>query len=119
MNLVRIEAKDGIVFTVERNTAESIRLIAEMLEFYGFSGDDDETIPLQQIDSNVLEAILKWAEFHQSEEQSEEYCRCFNRHFLAENKNILHKVISIAKFLGCQPLFELICKHMVLEILGE
>lgn len=119
MTLVRIEARDGIVFTVNRSTVESIRLIDEMIECCGLSGDDNETIPLRKIDPNILEPILKWAEYYQNEEPSEASSRSFNRRFLAEHEEILFELINISNFLGCESLFELLCKHMAAKISGK
>lgn len=66
---VKLQSKDGDVFTVKIEVAKASRTIATMLEDLGY--EDDDIVPLPNVDTRILKKVLAWAEHHVEEADEE------------------------------------------------
>ena len=67
MTKIRLESNDGEIIPVEVDIAKEMVTIKTMLEDLGINEeaeDENDVVPLPNVDSNVLKKIIEWAEHH-------------------------------------------------------
>lgn len=114
MGLVKLKSSDSKLFEVDRNVLKNFKMIEEMLHVIGLDEPNIDVIPLKQINSTILEIILKWAEYQQlhtkpsTAELSE-----FKRKFVDTcDKQQIFEIINAANFLGAEALSELLINEI-------
>lgn len=69
MSFFKLESSDKEIFEVEPKVIECFGIIKIMFEDLGF--DENDVIPLPNINSEILRLVLKWAEHHKDDKKIE------------------------------------------------
>ena len=76
MATIKLQSSDGETCKVDLEIAKESMTIKTMLEDLGIEGDqNEEVVPLPNVDSKVLNKVIKWATHHKNNpvEIKEEY----------------------------------------------
>ncbi|KAL1509885.1 hypothetical protein ABEB36_004556 [Hypothenemus hampei] len=129
MPQIKLESSDGEVFPVDVKVAKVSTTLKTMLEDLGMEDDDDETVPLPNVNAAILRKVLEWCKFHQddppvTEEEEDEDKRCDNipdwdREFLNVDQGTLFELISAANYLNIKGLMNVSCKTVANMIRGK
>jgi len=128
MTIIKLKSSDNEVFEVEEKVIRISQTIKTMLDDLGICEDDTEPIPIQNVSSNILAKILKWAEQHQDDEpetpESDEDKRAEDIHpwdadFLKVDQSTLFELILAANYLDIKGLLDAACKTVANMIRGK
>jgi S-phase kinase-associated protein 1 len=72
MPSIELKSNDGYSFYVDVQVANMSRTIKTMLEDLGMDENDDEVIPLPNVESEQLKLVIEWAEHHRNDPPREE-----------------------------------------------
>jgi len=62
---VKLISSDGVEFVVDREIVQNSTVLAQMFDLTaGSSGEVEETIPMQEVDSKMLKLVLEWSTHH-------------------------------------------------------
>lgn len=121
--MIKLKTSDRKKYIVNRTILKSFKMVDDMIECMGLNAVNSGSIPLKQVSSTVLEIILKWVEHYQNYQRNNtdssettDALTDFDCKFIAENDDYLFEIINAANFLGVEPLFEILCKHMASEL---
>jgi len=100
-----------------------------MLEDLGMSEDDEEEpIPLPNVNGSVLKKVLEWASFHQDdppvnedenpEKRTDDICS-WDTEFLKVDQGTLFELILAANYLDIKGLLDVTCKTVANMIRGK
>ena len=125
MPMLKLQSSDGDDFEVEKVVACMSKTIKTMLEDLG---DDDEVIPLPNVNSKTLKLVKKWAEHHQndpapddddSKEKRTDDISDWDKSFLNLDKVDLFELILAANYLDMKGLLDATCKTVANMIKGK
>ncbi|XP_031633893.1 S-phase kinase-associated protein 1-like [Contarinia nasturtii] len=129
MPVIRLQSSDGEVFNVETNVAKVSGTIKTMLEDCGMEEEDDTTVPLQNVDSNILGRVLEWAKHHQNDPiptddddnkvKRTDDIPAWDVDFLNVEQGILFELILAANYLDIKGLMDSACKTVANMIKGK
>ena len=123
--MLKLQSSDGDDFEVEKVVACMSKTIKTMLEDLG---DDDEVIPLPNVNSKTLKLVKKWAEHHQndpapddddSKEKRTDDISDWDKSFLNLDKVDLFELILAANYLDMKGLLDATCKTVANMIKGK
>ena len=127
MPMLKLQSSDGEDFEVEKVVACMSKTIKTMLEDLDI-GDDDEVIPLPNVNSKTLKLVKKWAEHHQndpapddddSKEKRTDDISDWDKSFLNLDKVDLFELILAANYLDMKGLLDATCKTVANMIKGK
>ena len=125
MPMLKLQSSDGDDFEVEKVVACMSKTIKTMLEDLG---DDDEVIPLPNVNSKTLKLVKKWAEHHQndpapddddSKEKRTDDISDWDKSFLNLDQVDLFELILAANYLDMKGLLDVTCKTVANMIKGK
>ena len=64
MSFLKLQSSDGEVFQVETQIAKQSNTIRTMLEELGMGDDDDEAIPLPNVNATILKKVISCQSQH-------------------------------------------------------
>ena len=64
MTFLKLQSSDGEVFQVETQIAKQSNTIRTMLEELGMGDDDDEAIPLPNVNATILKKVISCQSQH-------------------------------------------------------
>lgn len=67
MPFIKLQSSDGEVFEVDVEIAKCSVTIKTMLEDLGMDEDEDEIVPLPNVNSAILRKVIQWATFHKDD----------------------------------------------------
>lgn len=121
MGLIKLKSSDSKVFEVDRVVLKNFKMIEEMLDVIGLNEQNINVIPIKQINSTILEIILKWAEHQQQQMHTEQstddelsdQLSEFEQKFVdsCDEKQIF-EIINAARFLGAEALSDMLIKEI-------
>lgn len=122
-NKVKLQSADGDIFEVEIKVAKSFGIIKSLVDALGIDETIEETIPIMNVSTHILELVLKFAEYHQDDEEpinlKEEPISKWDSEFLKVDKSILYDLTLAANFMDIQSLYDLTCKTVANMIRGK
>lgn len=67
MPSIKLSSSDGEVFTVEVEIAKQSNTIKTMLEDLGMDEEDDEAVPLPNVNAAILKRVIQWCTYHKDD----------------------------------------------------
>ena len=64
---IKLQSSDGEVFEVDVDIAKCSVTIKTMLEDLGMDEDEEEVVPLPNVNSAILRKVIQWATFHKDD----------------------------------------------------
>lgn len=64
---IKLQSSDGEIFEVDVEIAKASNTIKTMLEDLGMDEDDDEAVPLPNVNAAILKKVIKWATQHKDD----------------------------------------------------
>ena len=122
MPLFRLMSSDGVIFTVDSDIVNQLTTIKTMIDDLG-EGDDDELIPLPNVEAVILEKIILWASHHKNDDnvegETDDDISEWDSEFLKVDQKTLFGLILAANYLDIRPLLETTCKTVANMIRGK
>ena len=72
MPLIKLQSNDGRVFPVDVEVARMSMTIRAMLENLGIEEEEDELVPLPNINAAILSKVITWATHHKDDPPHQE-----------------------------------------------
>lgn len=117
MEVILLESCDGRIFKIDRRAVEKIKMIDTMLNDIG--NEYTDTIQLN-VDSNILEKIIKYCEHHKDDEIID---KCviskWDKEFIGSHQETICQLVTAADYLNIVDLFNLCCKTFVDMMSGK
>ena len=117
---LKLQSSDGEVFTVETQIAKQSNTIKTMLEELGMSDDDEEAIPLPNVNATILKKVLAWCTHHRDDapppeddenrEKVTDDIPTWDMEFLKVDQGTLFELILAANYLDIKGLLDVTCK---------
>lgn len=125
---IKLKSSDGEVFDVDQEVAKASVTIKTMLEDIG--GDDDEEVPLPNVNSSILKRVIDWATYHkddppappddeESRERRTDDISQWDQDFLKVDQGTLFELIQAANYLDIKGLLDVTCKTVANMIKGK
>ena len=61
---IKLQSLDGEVFEVDVEIAKQSVTIKNMLEDLGTNDDDDDPVPLPNVNAAILKKVIQWCTYH-------------------------------------------------------
>lgn len=128
--VIRLQSSDGKVFEVEAAVARMSNIMKQMLDDVGV--DEDDVIPLPNVESDVLEKVIVWAKQHkgdpspQGDDPTDDemkkygvYISTWDESFLQVDHEMLFKLIAASIYLDVKGLRDITCETVARMIRGR
>ena len=112
MPTISLRSSDGELFHVDPEVAKKSATIKTMLDMLDIGEDDDEEVPIPNVNAAILKLVIQWATYHKDDPQPN------NDENTAENINISDCDDSFLRDLDQDTLYELILAANYLDIQG-
>lgn len=66
-SMIKLQSSDGEVFDVNVEIAKCSVTIKTMLEDLGMDDDEEEVVPLPNVNSAILRKVIQWATYHKDD----------------------------------------------------
>lgn len=64
---IKLQSSDGEIFEVDVEVAKQSVTIKTMLEDLGMDEEDEEVVPLPNVNATILKKVLAWATYHKDD----------------------------------------------------
>ncbi|KAK9888080.1 hypothetical protein WA026_000356 [Henosepilachna vigintioctopunctata] len=129
MPQLKLQSSDGEIFEVDVEIAKCSFTIKTMLEELGIDEEDDEVVPLPNVNSAILEKVIEWATYHKDdpppteddqykEKRSDDICE-WDVDFLKVDQGTLFEIMLAANYLDVKGLLDTTCKTVANMIKGK
>lgn len=115
-------SNDNKEFKIDKELADKSVLIKNMLEDIG---DSDSSIPLPNVNYNILEKVFKWCKYHKDDPIQDEQqngntdINEWDQKYMDVDQEILFDIILAANYLDIKQLLDLGCKTVANMIKGK
>ncbi|KAF1933391.1 S-phase kinase-associated protein 1A [Didymella exigua CBS 183.55] len=125
---IKIITSDNIDMTVDRQVAERSILIKNLLEDLG--GDNEEAIPIPNVNEAVMKKVLEWCTHHRNDppasqdDDSDSRKKStdideWDQKFMQVDQEMLFEIILAANYLDIKALLDVGCKTVANMIKGK
>jgi len=125
---IKLTTSDNASLQVERKVAERSILIKNLLEDLG--GDNDEAIPIPNVNEAVMKKVLEWCEHHKDDppatqdDDSDSRKKStdideWDQKFMQVDQEMLFEIILAANYLDIKALLDVGCKTVANMIKGK
>ncbi|KAL6704579.1 hypothetical protein ACN47E_008089 [Coniothyrium glycines] len=125
---IKVITSDGATMAVERPVAERSILIKNLLEDLG--GDNEEAIPIPNVNEAVMKKVLEWCEHHKNDppasqdDDSDSRKKStdideWDQKFMQVDQEMLFEIILAANYLDIKALLDVGCKTVANMIKGK
>ncbi|KAL5970926.1 S-phase kinase-associated protein 1 [Taenia solium] len=127
---VKLVTYDKVVFDVDLEVARQSVMIRDILEDVGpEAAEDDEPIPLQHVNADILRKVLQWCTHHKDDAPQEDFdddgrhrtddiCS-WDQEFLRVDQGTLIEILMAANYLDIEELLNMCCKTIANMIKGK
>ncbi|GIY71829.1 hypothetical protein CEXT_444441 [Caerostris extrusa] len=126
---IKLQSSDGEIFDVDVEIAKASLTIRTMLEDLGMEEDDQEPVPLHNVNSTILKKVIQWATYHlndpapseedDSREKRTDDISSWDADFLKVDQGTLFELILAANYLSIKGLLDVTCKTVANMIKGK
>jgi len=126
---IKLQSADGDVVVVDRDVAKLSVTIKTMLEDLHVSEEDDEPIPLQNVNAATLKKVITWCQYHKDDppppeddlnkEKRTDDIPSWDQEFLKVDQGTLFELILAANYLDIKGLLDVCCKTVANMIKGK
>ncbi|KAK4336700.1 hypothetical protein RND71_043446 [Anisodus tanguticus] len=128
MPTIKLQSNDGEIFDVDVEVAKASVTIKTMLEDLGIEDNNDEIVPLPNVNSAILRKVLLWANYHKNEiaqtddenrdKRTDDICS-WDADFLKVDQGTLFELILASNYLDIKGLLSVTCKTVANMIKGK
>ncbi|XP_054930335.1 S-phase kinase-associated protein 1 isoform X1 [Dermacentor andersoni] len=129
MPVIKLQSSDGEVFEIDVEIAKASVTIKTMLEDLGMDDDEDEVVPLPNVNSAILKKVIHWATYHkddppppeddENKEKRTDDISSWDADFLKVDQGTLFELILAANYLDIKGLLDVTCKTVANMIKGK
>merc|ERR1712209_188772 len=129
MPTIRLQSSDGEVFPVEIEIAKQSVTIKTMLEDLGIDEDEEEIVPLPNVNAAILKRVINWCTYHkddppppeddENKEKRTDDISSWDSDFLKVDQGTLFELILAANYLDIKGLLDVTCKTVANMIKGK
>nr|CAD7194682.1 unnamed protein product [Timema douglasi] len=126
---IKLQSSDGEVFDIDVEVAKCSVTIKTMLEDLGMDDDEEEIVPLPNVNSAILKKVIQWATFHkddppppeddENKEKRTDDISSWDADFLKVDQGTLFELILAANYLDIKGLLDVTCKTVANMIKGK
>ena len=129
MPAIKLQSSDGEIFPVDVLIAKQSVTIKTMLEDLGMDEEDEEEVPLPNVNAATLKKVIQWASYHKddpplpedddSKEKRTDDISSWDTDFLKVDQGTLFELILAANYLDIKGLLDVTCKTVANMIKGK
>jgi len=129
MPTIQLQSSDGEVFKVDTGIAKQSVTIKTMLEDLGIEEDDEEVVPLPNVNAAILKRVIQWCSYHkddpappeddENKEKRTDDISSWDADFLKVDQGTLFELILAANYLDIKGLLDVTCKTVANMIKGK
>ncbi len=126
---MRLQSSDGETFTLDVEIAKQSQTIKNMLEDLGVDDEEEETVPLPNVNAAILKKIITWCTYHkddppppeddENKEKRTDDISSWDADFLKVDQGTLFELILAANYLDIKGLLDVTCKTVANMIKGK
>ncbi|XP_015783951.1 S-phase kinase-associated protein 1 [Tetranychus urticae] len=126
---IKLQSSDGETFVVDVEIAKASVTIKTMLEDLGMEDEDDDVVPLHNVNSTILKKVIQWATYHKDDppppeeddnrEKRTDDIGTWDADFLKVDQGTLFELILAANYLDIKGLLDVTCKTVANMIKGK
>merc|ERR1712004_897434 len=119
MPTIKLQSSDGEVFPVYVEIARQSVTIKTMLEDLGMEEDEDEVVPLPNVNAAILKKVIQWSTYHkddppppeddENKEKRTDDISSWDAEFLKVDQGTLFELILAANYLDIKGLLDVTC----------
>ncbi|KAL7303115.1 hypothetical protein TKK_0004327 [Trichogramma kaykai] len=120
METIKLQSVDGKEFKVDIEVAKSSTTIKTMLEDLPFlENNDNEPVPLPNVNGDILKLIIEWATHHVKEQKDAVEITPWEQKFLKDHDSQLQELILAANYLDVKRLLDITCFSVARQLKGK
>ncbi|XKL63409.1 hypothetical protein PGB90_005773 [Kerria lacca] len=129
MPKIRLQSCDNDIFEVDYDVAKCSTTIKTMVDDLGLDDNDDEIVPLPNVNSAILRKVIQWATQHKDDppppedednrEKRTDDISSWDSDFLKVDQGTLFELILAANYLDIKGLLDVTCKTVANMIKGK
>ncbi|KAK3735676.1 hypothetical protein QZH41_011996, partial [Actinostola sp. cb2023] len=112
---IKLQSSDGEIFEVDVEIAKQSVTIKTMLEDLGMDEDDDDAVPLPNVNAAILKKVIQWATHHKDDRNEAD---CIHSYQVYPNPNPKPNP-KAANYLDIKGLLDVTCKTVANMIKGK
>lgn len=126
---IKLQSSDGEIFEVDVEIAKASVTIKTMLEDLGMDEEDDEVVPLPNVNGTILKKVIAWATYHKDDpppadeddgkDKRTDDISSWDADFLKVDQGTLFELILAANYLDIKGLLDVTCKTVANMIKGK
>merc|ERR1719244_1280499 len=127
--MIRLKSSDGEVFPVDVEIAKQSVTIKTMLDDLGIEDDDEEPVPLPNVNAAILKKVIQWCTHHKDDpplpeddenrDKRTDDIDPWDQEFLKVDQGTLFELILAANYLDIKGLLDVCCKTVANMIKGK
>ena len=129
MPQIKLRSSDSEIFEVDVEIAKMSETIKTLLEDSCLDDDDEEPIPLPDVNAAILRKVIEWSIHHKDDppppadeenrEKRAEDIELYDQEFLKVDQGTLFELILAANYLDIKGLLDVTCKTVANMIKGK
>merc|ERR1711862_1010004 len=129
MPSIKLQSSDGETFPVDVDIARQSVTIRTMLEDLGMEEEEDEVVPLPNVNAAILKKVIQWCTYHkddppppeddENKEKRTDDISSWDSDFLKVDQGTLFELILAANYLDIKGLLDVTCKTVANMIKGK
>jgi len=129
MPLIKLQSSDGEVFPVDVEIAKQSVTIRQMLDDLGMEEEEEESVPLPNVNAAILKKVITWATHHkddpplpeddENKEKRTDDISSWDAEFLKVDQGTLFELILAANYMDIKGLLDVTCKTVAEMIKGK
>jgi len=127
---VTLRSNEGKDFKVDRNVAERSLLIKNLIDDLGEESVKNDVIPIANVNTAVLEKVIKWCEHHKNDaaqcadDDNDNRKKTtdideWDQKFMQVDQEMLFEIILAANYMDIKQLLDVGCKTVANMIKGK